>query len=90
MELLKKQQDDGFITDIQVGISPRKAHLKKVFNLVNSYPRDKVRVLGRDESEPELQQFRKLFDGFAKDLIYNKQMGKFKEFAESETVRKVE
>ena len=60
-ELIKKQQDQGFITDVQLGISPKKAHRNKIEQLVTSYPHEKIRELGRNESEAELNQFCSLF-----------------------------
>ena len=53
-ELVKKQQQEGLITDVQLGTSPRKAYLDKIEKLVTSYPYDKIRELGRNESEAEL------------------------------------
>ena len=71
-ELVKKQQQEGMITDVQLGTSPRKAYLNKIERLVTSYPYDKIRELGRNESEAELGQFCSLFNSVAKDLIYIK------------------
>ena len=50
IELIKRQQTQGFKTDVNAGDTPRKAHLNKIQKLVTSYPGEKVKELGRDES----------------------------------------
>ena len=64
--------------------------MKKVANLVNSYPKEKMKALGREQSETELEKFRTLFNSFAKNLIYGKQVDKFKKYAGEQNVKKIE
>ena len=58
--------------------------------MVELNPQEKIKALGRDESQAELKQFRDYFEGIAKNLIYKKQVGRFKEYMEGETRKKID